>query len=87
MAESDSVARDVRMYPFVGDTFRAGALWAKVERVHRDRVLVRIITPGVGERTVAMAVPLPATLVPTKWTRTDLAWARAQAKTSPTSRT
>jgi hypothetical protein len=81
------VARDVRMYPFVGDTFRAGALWARVERVHRSRVVVRIIRPGVGERTATMGVPLPARLVPTRWTRTDLAWARAQAIARRTSRT
>lgn len=86
MADSDSVARDVRMHPFVGDTFRAGVLWAQVERVHRERVVVRIIRPGVGERTAVMAVPLPATLVPTEWTRTDLAWARARAIAHRTSR-
>jgi hypothetical protein len=78
MVQSEGLARDTRQYPWVGDTFRTGVLWAKVERVHAHRVVVRVIRPGIGERTVSLAIPLPAALVPTPWTRTDLAWARAQ---------
>jgi hypothetical protein len=43
--------------------------------------VLRLIRPGIGERTVAVAVPLPEALVPTHWSRTDLAWARAHVVT------
>jgi hypothetical protein len=83
-ARSSTVARDTRAHPWVGDTFRAGALWVRVERVLSSRIVLRLIRPGIGERTVSAAVPLPAALVPTDWTRTDLAWARAHVVTRKT---
>jgi hypothetical protein len=85
MARPSTGARDTRVHPWVGDTFRAGALWVRVERVHSSRIMLRLIRPGVGERTVAAAFPLPESLVPTNWSRTDLAWARAQVVTRKTS--
>jgi hypothetical protein len=81
MARPNTVARDTRAHPWVGDTFRAGALWVRVERVLSSRIVMRLIRPGIGERTVAVAVPLPEALVPTHWSRTDLAWARAHVVT------
>jgi hypothetical protein len=85
MAELGDMTRDVRVFPRAGDTFRAGALWVRVERVWGYRVVLCLIRPGVGERTVAVAVPLPEMLVPTSWSRTDLAWASAQVVTQTTS--
>lgn len=77
MIARDAGARNQRAVPRVGDTFRFGALWVVVDSAGA-RTVLRLIRPGIRETTTEVVLPLPRAMVPTPWTRQDLAYARSR---------